>query len=211
MNVYRLHFKFKLISFLYGTFSVSMNFFLFHTFFIHFLLLDNFFYWEQCILYFQVFTDGATNKLIGCYHIPPSSTTEPQNPSGNGINVVCLESVPDEEVVLVRIYGHNTELLIDRKQEICDFKLLHSYGFASRLLAIFKNGLAYEYAHGSVTTKESIYDDRVWHKVAKRMAEMHRIVQRKGNPDKQPVLWKKLDNFFKLIPNRYTDPKKQEM
>jgi len=41
-----------------------------------------------------VFTDGITNKLLGCFH----------------------EDFP-EDIVLVRVYGHKTDLLIDRNAE----------------------------------------------------------------------------------------------
>lgn len=154
---------------------------------------------------FQVFTDGATNKLIGCYH----KSTEQQN--GNGITEEDLDSIPGDDIVLIRIYGNKTDLLIDRKQEIKDFKLLHSYGFASRLLATFTNGLAYEYVRGVPTTKKTVRDEKVSQEIAKRMAEMHRVVQRKGHVDKRPVLWWKIEKFFDLIPRRYTDPNKQKM
>lgn len=42
----------------------------------------------------QVFTDGITNKLIGCFNSECSS-----------------------DVILVRVYGPNTDLLIDRRAE----------------------------------------------------------------------------------------------
>lgn len=44
--------------------------------------------------YFQIFTDGITNKLIGVWH------------SGHY-----------NDMVLVRVYGHKTDLLINRKDE----------------------------------------------------------------------------------------------
>lgn len=44
--------------------------------------------------YFQIFTDGITNKLIGVW---------------------CFGRY--NEMVLVRVYGHKTDLLIDRKDE----------------------------------------------------------------------------------------------
>jgi hypothetical protein len=49
----------------------------------------------------QVFTDGITNKLLGCFH----------------------EGSP-EDVVLVRVYGHKTDLLIDRNAETRNIQVL---------------------------------------------------------------------------------------
>jgi hypothetical protein len=48
-----------------------------------------------------VFTDGITNKLLGCFH----------------------EESP-EDVVLVRVYGHKTDLLIDRNSETRNIQVL---------------------------------------------------------------------------------------
>lgn len=48
----------------------------------------------------QVFTDGITNKLIGCFYN--------ESPS---------------DVILVRVYGTNTDLLIDRKAETATLKV----------------------------------------------------------------------------------------
>jgi len=51
-----------------------------------------------------VFTDGITNKLLGCFH----------------------EDFP-EDVVLVRVYGHKTDLLIDRNAETRNIQVRVSY------------------------------------------------------------------------------------
>lgn len=48
----------------------------------------------------QLFTDGTTNKLVGCY----------------------TEDDP-EDMVLVRVYGHKTELIVDRDQELKSFQV----------------------------------------------------------------------------------------
>lgn len=76
-----------------------------------------------------MFTDGITNKLVGCFH-----------------------EERDTDVVLIRIYGNKTDLLIDRKAETKNICMLHRYGFAPQLYATFVNGLAYEYVPG-VTLK----------------------------------------------------------
>jgi len=87
------------------------------------VLLLNFTHLELC--YVQVFTAGYTNKLIGC-------------------------SVSPDEVVLVRIYGHRTDLLIDRDKERNSMMILHSVGCAAPLYCRFDNGLAYGYLPGVV-------------------------------------------------------------
>lgn len=51
----------------------------------------------------QLFTDGTTNKLVGCY----------------------VEDSP-EDVVLVRVYGNKTELIVDRDNELKSFQVVKS-------------------------------------------------------------------------------------
>lgn len=55
-------------------------------------------------LIYQLFSDGITNKLIGVRH------------NGDVLNTI-----------LVRIYGENTEKLIDRSTEIKSMKVQYEY------------------------------------------------------------------------------------
>lgn len=50
---------------------------------------------------YQLFTDGTTNKLVGCY----------------------TEDDP-KDVVLVRVYGNKTELIVDRDNELKSFQVV---------------------------------------------------------------------------------------
>ena len=50
----------------------------------------------------QLFTDGTTNKLVGCY----------------------VDDSP-EDVVLVRVYGNKTELIVDRDNELKSFQVAY--------------------------------------------------------------------------------------
>lgn len=116
------------------------------------------------------------------------------------------------EVILIRIYGENTEVLIDRRKEIENFKLLYNYGFAPRLLATFENGLSYEYLDGKPLSKTDVFDEQVWRKIAQRMAEMHRNITTCDGINPLPTestLWSKIRSFFDLIPAKYSDPVKQ--
>lgn len=139
--------------------------------------------------------------MIGCVY---------PNDKLNGTIKHSNESFDEEtdEIVLIRIYGKNTEILIDRQQEIRNFHLLHIYGFAPELLAIFKNGLAYEYCSGTPITKVDLYDENVWPLIARRLAEMHKKVKT-NDENVEPMLWNKFDKLFELIPDKFTDPEKQ--
>lgn len=108
-------------------------------------------------------------------------------------------------MVLIRVYGNKTDLLIDREKEIENIKLLHSYQFAPSLYAIFKNGLAYEFVPGVTLNPDNVLQPELWSLVAKRMAEMHRIVDAKdASKPMPPMLLKKMERFFDLVPSRFS-------
>lgn len=148
-----------------------------------------------------MFTDGITNKLVGCYHRPSSP-----HQSDDKLSEVAAD------VVLIRIYGNKTDLLIDRAAEARNIQLLQRHGFAPSLYGIFLNGLAYEYVPGVTLTAASVVAPAVWPLVARRMAEMHRLDVRwsdsKESPE--PVLWAKTQQFLNLVPERFSDAAKHQ-
>ncbi|XP_023301569.2 ethanolamine kinase [Lucilia cuprina] len=223
--------------------------------------------WDLNFVQFKKFTDGITNKLVGCFYNPPSdyhissitnnlhntkinesdlsysdvlsqssntnvtaeSTADDNNDSGNlsdadadtdpesamstNTNMTTTnEAPPTKNVVLVRVYGNKTDLLIDRKAETRNIILLHSYGFAPSLYATFKNGLVYDFVPGVTLNPESVLRPEVWSLVAQRMANMHRLVKPTWNHDVKPVpmLWKKTQSFFDLVPVKFTDANKHK-
>jgi len=118
-----------------------------------------------------------------------------------------------DNVVLVRIYGNKTDLLIDRKAETQNFLLLHTYGLAPSLYATFKNGLVYEYVPGTTLNTDSVLCPEIWPLVARRMAEMHRKVRKHGDSSAtkpMPMIWKKTQSFLDLVPERFSDAEKHK-
>lgn len=87
----------------------------------------------------QFFTDGITNKLLGCY-----------------------VGAAMQDVVLVRIYGNKTELLIDRENEVKGFRVLHAHCCAPHLYCTFNNGLCYEFLQGTALEPEHIRSQLVF-------------------------------------------------
>ncbi|XP_053687045.1 ethanolamine kinase [Sabethes cyaneus] len=155
-------------------------------------------HWRCDSIRFKLFTDGITNKLVGCFN--------QNNNRSDGEGDFDADASSAGEVVLVRVYGNKTDLLIDRKKETENIQLLHRYGYAPSLYATFRNGLAYEYVPGVTLTPESCREERVWRLVAKRMAQMHKVEQ--PGSSKQPMLREKLNQFLKLVPQIFSDPVK---
>ena len=94
----------------------------------------------------QVFTEGYTNKLIGCMRKDDVDSKR--------------------DVILVRVYGRGSELLIDRDRERWSMMLLHSIGSAATLYCRFSNGIAYGYTTGSVLSYRLAMDPAIQRFVA---------------------------------------------
>lgn len=75
--------------------------------------------------------------------------------------------------MLLRAYGNNTDILIDREREAKSHALLAQYGLAPPLLARFENGLLYKYIRGRVCTPQDLTQEPIWRAVARRLAEWH--------------------------------------
>lgn len=141
--------------------------------------------WSKDKVKFKIFTDGITNKLVGCFY-------------GDD---------PDD-VILVRVYGKKTDLLIDRYAETRNIQILHSYGYAPNLYATFKNGLAYEYVPGDILTVDSCRDVKVYPLVARMLAKMHNV-DCGPTISKEPCMWTKTRQFMSIMPNHFNNLEKQ--
>ena len=85
----------------------------------------------------QRFTGGITNTLLGCWH---------------------KDDLDQKEMVLIRIYGANTDLIIDRAAEMRNIQLLHAVGCARPLYARFTNGIAYGFFPGKCVDEITVQD-----------------------------------------------------
>ncbi|KAL3279347.1 hypothetical protein HHI36_016854, partial [Cryptolaemus montrouzieri] len=138
--------------------------------------------------YVQLLTDGITNKLVLC-----SNTYQDGS----------------EEHLLVRIYGHKTDLLIDREAEIRNIRLLHTFDLSPTLYATFENGLIYEYIPGNTLSAEDVTRPEIYKLVAVRMAKMHKV-QDSNTQKPRASLWLKLQQFVDLIPDEFQDQNKNK-
>jgi ethanolamine kinase len=134
----------------------------------------------------KIFSDGLTNKLVGVY------TKEKKT-----------------EMILVRVYGKNSELMINRQKEIRNMKILQQNGCGAKLYAIFRNGIAYQYVSGSTLTVDTIHDSNVFPAVAAACAKMHSIEDRLDKEQmsctKEACIWTLLKKFHNLSPESFPD------
>ncbi|XP_057369110.1 ethanolamine kinase 2-like [Daphnia carinata] len=154
--------------------------------------------WRQDSIKHKIFSDGITNSLVGVIH---------EDDKAN--------------MILVRVFGENTDKIVDRNAELTNMKILHTLGFGPELYASFCNGLAYQYLPGEILTPVTCLDENIYPLVAEKMANFHLqfdCVRERLPPEarkslEQSVLWSKLKNFIMLCPPKYSSdvPPKEKL
>lgn len=87
--------------------------------------------------------------------------------------------------------------------------LLNKLGLAPKLYATFKNGLSYEFVPGETLTVKTVRNPDIYKLVATHMAKLHKVnVPNVHNPE--PILWKKMQSFIDLVPEKFSDATKQQ-
>lgn len=109
---------------------------------------------------FTSFKDGITNTLLKAV---------------NRKDGLSKEDI-DKEALLLRAYGHGTDILIDRHRETQNHELLMKYGLAPELLARFDNGMIYRYIQGTVTQPADLRTPSIYLAVARRLAQWHATI-----------------------------------
>ncbi|KAI0882718.1 kinase-like protein [Annulohypoxylon maeteangense] len=109
---------------------------------------------------FISFKDGITNTLLKAIN------------KKEGLS----KDEVDKEAVLLRAYGHGTDVLIDRHRETQNHELLMNHDLAPELLARFDNGMIYRYIRGTVTQPADLRESPIYLAVARRLAQWHAIV-----------------------------------
>ena len=145
-----------------------------------------------------MFNDGKTNQLVGVYHDNDQTDT-----------------------ILVRVYGENTEQIIDRQNEIkimqvifkdsfwnlqnyeilIVLQLFHTEGLSSKIYAIFKNGLAYQHLSGRILDESLACHSNIFPLVAEKMAKFHLQLPMylelcDGEGEDKTILWEKIYSFI---------------
>jgi len=115
--------------------------------------------WKDRKISVKIFTDGITNRLIGCF-LPEDK----------------------ENVILIRVYGEKTELFIDRMAEKRNMKLMNEAGLAPPLFASFNNGLCYGFTPGKPVDCDLVRHPLVSKLIADKMARMHSLVKPRRTP-----------------------------
>lgn len=91
---------------------------------------------------FKTLSGGLTNKIVQI-----SSNNSDDNSNNNNVDNGSL--APTERRIVVRLFGLNTEILIDRQAEVVNIRRVHAAGLGAKLYGTFGNGLVVEWLDGA--------------------------------------------------------------
>jgi len=110
--------------------------------------------------------------------------------------------------VLVRIYGNQTELLIDRDGELKNLTCIHANGFAAPMYGYFANGFIYGFHPGRDLMPEDLLNGRFTKVISRQLASWHG--QEVVSADPSPSLWHKLDSWISMVPKKFSKPEAED-
>lgn len=159
--------------------------------------------WNSTDLKKKVYDSGITNRLLGFYV---------NNDPNTKVSAQCA-ALGRSDIVLVRIYGAKTELIIDRAQELINMQELSQHGIAPPLYCTFNNGYCYKYIEGRVLEVEDMPKPAIYTLIAKKMAQLHSIKLSDHflkNHNMESKLFDTLHRYINLIPKEFKDATKQK-
>lgn len=84
-------------------------------------------------------------------------------------------------IVVVRVYGENTERFVDREKEVETMRMLHQHGFGPEVLGVFGNGRVEGFLSGQACLEsDDLGREDVAVVIAETLARFHRISSAKG-------------------------------
>ncbi|KAK9073827.1 hypothetical protein SSX86_006421 [Deinandra increscens subsp. villosa] len=117
--------------------------------------------------------------------------------SGGITNLLLKVSVKEQNGnmahVTVRLYGPNTEYVINRERELQAIHYLSAAGFGAKLLGVFGNGLVQSFIHARTLEPLDLRKPKLAAEIAKQLNRFHQV-EIPGS--KSPQLWVDIFKFF---------------
>lgn len=149
-------------------------------------------HWQPESLATKVFEEGTTNKLVAIF-----DKSKGLERSG-------------KEAVLIRINGAGTDSYIDRNSELISMAALHKAGMSPPIHFQLKNGLCYGFAPGRQLDVMELQDERMLKLIVLAMVRLHLLELPTQFLKREPVLWERMDKWLSMVPERFSDPEKQQ-
>ncbi|XP_022974065.1 probable ethanolamine kinase [Cucurbita maxima] len=134
----------------------------------------------------ETVSGGITNQLL-------KVTVEEEN----GSNVSTT----------VRLYGPNTDYVINRDRELQAIKYLSAAGFGAKLLGVFKNGMVQSFIHARTLEPSDIRKPELAAEIAKQLNKFHKVYIPGST---EPQLWIEIFKCYgKASALQFDDTEKQ--
>ncbi|KAM7509400.1 hypothetical protein LguiA_019853 [Lonicera macranthoides] len=132
--------------------------------------------------------------------------------SGGITNLLLKVSVKEENgntvSVTVRLYGPNTEYVINRERELLAMQYLSAAGFGAKLLGVFGNGMVQSFIYARTLDPSDMKKPKIASEIAKQLHKFHQV-EIPGS--KEPQLWNDIFKFFEKASSlMFDDSEKQK-
>ncbi|XP_073317432.1 probable ethanolamine kinase [Primulina huaijiensis] len=132
--------------------------------------------------------------------------------SGGITNLLLKVSVKEKDGnvvhMTVRLYGPNTEYVINRERELQAIPFLSAAGFGAKLLGVFGNGMVQSFINARTLTPLDMRKPKLVSKIAKQLRRFHEVGIAGS---KEPQLWNDIFKFFERASSlKFDDHEKQK-
>ncbi|XP_050364912.1 probable ethanolamine kinase [Argentina anserina] len=133
--------------------------------------------------------------------------------SGGITNLLLKATVKEEDgnevAVTVRLYGPNTDYVINRERELQAIKYLSAAGFGATLLAVFGNGMVQSFINARTLVPLDMRIPKLTAEIARELRRFHQV-EIPGS--KEPQLWSDIFKFYeKASALEFDDSEKQKI
>ncbi|CAF1143163.1 unnamed protein product [Didymodactylos carnosus] len=115
--------------------------------------------WSKFNTVFKRFDKGLNNSVIAVFEIDTNTN----------------EIINESEGLLIKIYGHDTDLFIDRQNELNIMKKISNHGFSNNILLQFSNGYICSYIPGEACNSKQVLSEHISFLIAKKLAHYHSL------------------------------------
>ncbi|KNA20458.1 hypothetical protein SOVF_052210 [Spinacia oleracea] len=124
------------------------------------------------------------------------------------LKVMVKEENGNEVSITVRLYGPNTDYVVNRARELLAIRYLSAAGFGAKLLALFGNGMVQSFINARTLTPPDMREPKLAAVIARELRKFHEV-EIPGSKESQ--LWIDLSKFFeKASKLKFDDKQKQE-
>ncbi|KAL0358375.1 UNVERIFIED_CONTAM: putative ethanolamine kinase [Sesamum angustifolium] len=124
------------------------------------------------------------------------------------LKVSVRENAESVVNMTVRLYGPNTEYVINRERELQAIPHLSDAGFGAKLLGVFGNGMVQSFINARTLTPSDMRKPKLMAEIAKQLRKFHEV-EIPGS--KEPQLWNDIFKFLDRASRlKFDDGEKQK-